>query len=129
MTSTAAPESATSTSAGSAAWVKNASRDADQICVASVSKPIGLSSSVIGSSFITVRNTSSAPADMPGHDLRRRDPREDARRAGAEAARRLLGVRVHLQQRGAARAERLGQEAHHVREDQQPERLVERRSA
>jgi len=37
-----------------------------QISVASVSKPVGRSTSVAGSSFMHVRNTSIAPASTPG---------------------------------------------------------------
>jgi hypothetical protein len=36
-----------------------------QMLVARVSKPIGLSRSVAGNSFIVVRKTSAAPARMP----------------------------------------------------------------
>ena len=39
---------------------------ASQMRVTSVSKPVGRSKSVAGSSFIVVRNTSAAPATSPG---------------------------------------------------------------
>ena len=52
--------------AGAAARAKKASEDADQMEVARVSKPRGLSISVAGSSFIDTRNTRAAPISTPG---------------------------------------------------------------
>jgi hypothetical protein len=52
--------------AGTAARAKKASEVADQIEVASVLKPMGLRSSVAGSSFMVVRKTRAAPAKIPG---------------------------------------------------------------
>ena len=55
-----------SSSAGIAAFANAASVAADQMEVASVLNPMGLSINVAGSSFITRRNTSAHPASIPG---------------------------------------------------------------
>ncbi|EAU69883.1 permeases of the major facilitator superfamily [Stigmatella aurantiaca DW4/3-1] len=59
-------ETAISTSADGAAWANRPSAVALQTRVASVSKPMGASNSVAGSSFMAVRKTSAAPASHPG---------------------------------------------------------------
>ena len=59
-------DAAISSSAGNAARAKNASDAADQIEVARVLKPMGLSIRVAGSSFITNKKTKAHPASRPG---------------------------------------------------------------
>ena len=59
-------ESAINTSADMAALPYLPVPVAVQISVANVVKPVGRKSSVIGSSFITVRKTNAAPAAIPG---------------------------------------------------------------
>ena len=51
--------------AENAAWVNNASDAFDQISTAIVLKPVGLSKSVWGSSFMVDKNTRAAPANRP----------------------------------------------------------------
>ena len=58
-----------SNSAGKAARAKNASEAADQIEVAKVLKPMGLSINVAGNSFITSRKTKAHPASIPGRAM------------------------------------------------------------
>ena len=95
-----------------------------QTSTASVFQPVGLSSSVAGSSFIAVSSTSAAPARMPGRasgavtlatapSWLRPNPRAASSRWGltCNSAARLA-------------AERLGQEAHHARRDQHRQRLI-----
>ena len=60
------PESNISASAGRAARAKKASAVNDHTEVASVVKPVGLSSRVAGSSFMVSRKTRDAPAMIPG---------------------------------------------------------------
>ena len=59
-------DAAIKSNAGNAALAKNASEAADQMEVASVLKPMGLSINVAGSSFITSRKTKAHPANSPG---------------------------------------------------------------
>ena len=99
---------------------------ARQISVASVSKPIGASRRVAGSSLTAVRNTSAAPASTPRARERRGDRAQHRERRAPERSRGLLDVRVDLQQRRAGRADRLRQEQHDVGEHEHRERLVER---
>ncbi len=58
-----------SSSAGNAARAKNASEAADQMEVAKVLNPIGLSINVAGNSFITRRKTKAHPANIPGRAI------------------------------------------------------------
>ena len=59
-------DAAISRRAGKAALAKNASEALDQIDVARVLNPIGLSINVAGNSFITRRKTKAQPANNPG---------------------------------------------------------------
>mgnify|MGYP000244650565 CR=1 FL=1 len=59
-------DAAMSSRAGNAALAKNASEAADQMEVASVLNPMGLSIRVAGSSFITNKKTKAHPANNPG---------------------------------------------------------------
>ena len=99
-----------------------------QVAVASVLKPIGLSSSVTGSSFTADMNTSAAPPSAAGAMSGAVIEANTWWRAAAEARRRLLQSRVHLQQAAAQGADGLGQEPDHVGEHQQREGLVQQRA-
>ena len=58
--------------------------------VASVSNPVGRSSSVAGSSFMQVRKTSAAPGADAGRGQRQRDRAQHVRRAPAQRPGDLL---------------------------------------
>ena len=108
---------------GGAAREYDASDVYFQISVASVSNPIGRSSSVAGRLHRRGRRA-----------RRRREAAADERHGhageptwgSAQPTRRLLHARAHRRERRRGAGERLREEAHDVREDEQRERLVQR---
>ena len=113
---------ATIASDGSAASASRSSFANRYVCVASVSKLNGRSTSVAGSSFITSTNTSSSAAAplraSSGTCTRRSVPP----RAGAEAARRGVHRRRDAREARLDAVPRHGEVAHEIRVDQRDDR-------
>ena len=100
---------------------------ADQIETASVVKPVGARSSVTGNSFMVVRKTSAAPAQMPGRRSGSVTRQKVQRLLWPRLRAGLLETGADLEQPGAQGAKALGQEAHGVAEDEHGDGLVEQR--
>ena len=119
------PETSSSTMRGEPGLGQGVGLGRAQMRVASVSKPVGASSSVAGSSFIVDSSTSPAPAARPGAISGRSMRSEASPAVGAEHAGGVVEPAGHRADRDAGSPHRLGAEVHDVGDDQQREGLVE----